>query len=60
MTRVTLDHLHAGVPMGAKLIADGATFRVWAPHATEVHVLGAFIGWTPSSSTQLHRADKGH
>ena len=29
----SLDHIHSDTPMGANLIADGATFRVWAPHA---------------------------
>ena len=31
-----LDHIHSDTPMGANLIADGATFRVWAP--------GYFVG----------------
>src|SRR5439155_1575479 len=28
--------------MGANLVADGATFRVWAPNASAVHVRGDF------------------
>ena len=27
----SLSHIHSGTPMGANLVADGATFRVWAP-----------------------------
>ena len=38
----SLDHIHPGTPMGANLMADGATFRVWAPHARSVHVIGDF------------------
>ena len=38
----SLDHIHPGTPMGANLIADGATFRVWAPHARAVYVVGDF------------------
>ena len=32
-------HIHAGTPMGANLIADGATFRVWAPAAAAIYVV---------------------
>ena len=38
----SLDHIHPDTPMGANLIADGATFRVWAPNARAVHVIGDF------------------
>ncbi len=31
--------------MGCQLGADGATFRVWAPNASRVAVIGAFNGW---------------
>lgn len=31
-------------PMGATLVAGGATFRVWAPRAVEVYVNGTFGG----------------
>ncbi len=32
--------------MGATLVGSGATFRVWAPHATAVHVRGSFNGFS--------------
>jgi 1,4-alpha-glucan branching enzyme len=37
-----LTHIDHDTPMGANLIADGATFRVWAPNAKSVHVIGEF------------------
>ena len=40
----SLDHITPNTPMGANLIADGATFRVWAPHADAVYILGDFNG----------------
>jgi 1,4-alpha-glucan branching enzyme len=32
-------HLRPGTPMGANLIEDGATFRVWAPAAHAIYVV---------------------
>ena len=40
----SLDHIHSGTPMGANLVEGGATFRVWAPNARAVHVIGDFNG----------------
>ena len=34
------------VPLGATVTATGASFRVWAPHATQVFVAGEFNGWS--------------
>ena len=45
--------------MGANLIADGATFRVWAPNATAVHVMGSFNGFTEREDAALVRGDLG-
>jgi 1,4-alpha-glucan branching enzyme len=33
------EHIHAGTPMGAQLLPEGATFRVWAPGAKAVYVI---------------------
>ncbi len=60
MARVTSDHVHGGTPMGANLVADGATFRVWGGGAHEVHVHGSFIGWQSSDATKLIPASDGH
>lgn len=34
-------------PMGATPTSEGVLFRVWAPHADSVSVVGAFNRWTP-------------
>jgi 1,4-alpha-glucan branching enzyme len=56
----SLDHIHPGTPMGANLIADGATFRVWAPHAHSVHVIGDFNDRRRDQASLLTRDDRGH
>lgn len=38
----SLRHIHPGIPMGANLIASGATFRCWAPKARAVYAIGDF------------------
>ena len=55
-------HVTASTPMGATLTPDGATFRVWAPHALQVHVaLDPTGDFTPSESTALvHDPATGH
>ncbi|OQW37607.1 MAG: hypothetical protein A4E19_13090 [Nitrospira sp. SG-bin1] len=40
--KVTQDHISQDTKMGANLIADGATFRVWAPRAQAVYLNGRF------------------
>jgi 1,4-alpha-glucan branching enzyme len=60
MTSVTLDNINEQTPMGANLIGDGATFRVWGGAASEVHILGSFIGWKPSNKTRLIPTADGH
>jgi 1,4-alpha-glucan branching enzyme len=46
--------------MGANLIADGATFRTWAPNATSVCVLGDFNDFTHRDDATLVPDGKGH
>jgi 1,4-alpha-glucan branching enzyme len=52
------DRITPNTPLGATLVAGGATFRVWAPDATAVHV--ALHGdaqppdqWAPSDANRL-------
>jgi 1,4-alpha-glucan branching enzyme len=56
----SLENVHPDTPMGANLIADGATFRAWAPNAHSVHVIGEFNGRpaqrTPASSPKTIKA----
>lgn len=56
---MSIEALPAGVEakMGANLTRDGATFRVWAPHANAVFVLwgGHDRNERPSDSWRLHR-----
>jgi 1,4-alpha-glucan branching enzyme len=46
--------------MGANLVADGATFRVWAPHAHSVHVIGDFNQRVRDDNSLLTRDGNGH
>jgi 1,4-alpha-glucan branching enzyme len=43
--------------MGCQLGADGTTFRVWAPNASRVAVIGAFNGWDAAANPMTARAD---
>ena len=56
----SLEHVTPSTPMGATLIADGATFRVWAPHAVAVHVSGEWDGFTATEANLLTRDGAGH
>ena len=56
----SLQHIHSGTPMGATLTADGATFRVWAPHARSVHVVGDFNDRQRTDASLLTRDAQGH
>jgi 1,4-alpha-glucan branching enzyme len=56
----SLNHVGSETPMGATLVANGATFRVWAPTARSVHVLGDFNGRVRDDSSLLSRDERGH
>jgi len=56
----SLNHIHPDTPMGANLIADGATFRVWAPNARTVHVIGEFNNRVRTDASLLTRDESGH
>ena len=46
--------------MGAHRVADDLfSFRVWAPHATAVSVIGDFNGWDESKGTMTKINDAG-
>jgi len=55
------DHISGSTPMGANLIGDGATFRVWAPGAIRVYVAFDGGGQAPPPSDELVKdAATGH
>jgi 1,4-alpha-glucan branching enzyme len=56
----SLNHIHEDTPMGANLIHDGATFRVWAPGAHSVHVIGDFNDHQRNDASLLNRDEHGH
>ena len=56
----SLQHVTPATPMGAKLVADGATFRVWAPNATAVHVRGSFNGFAIRDDASLVPGNAGY
>ena len=56
----SLDHIHPDTPMGANLIADGATFRAWAPNARAVYVLGDFNNRQRNDASLLTVDEHGH
>ena len=52
-------HIGPGTPMGATLVAGGATFRTWAPTAPDVYVVtddlpaASARGWVPGPEDRL-------
>ncbi|HZQ68635.1 MAG TPA: alpha-amylase family glycosyl hydrolase [Terriglobales bacterium] len=57
---VTQQHISDNTAMGANLTANGATFRVWAPNAKKVYVIGDFNKWTASDPWLLQERAGGH
>jgi 1,4-alpha-glucan branching enzyme len=56
----SLQHIDPGTRMGANLVADGATFRVWAPHAREVYAIGDFNNHQRNDASLLTRDEHGY
>jgi len=56
---VSLDFITDGTPMGANLVEGGATFRVWAPAAREVYVIGRFNNFERNDASLLNRLPDG-
>lgn len=52
-------HIGPSTPMGSTVIGGGCAFRLWAPRAREVHVLGDFNGWQKSDASLLVE-NQGH
>lgn len=48
----TKEHRHEG--MGATPHKGGVFFRVWAPHAEQVHVVGTFNDWSKTAHALVH------
>ena len=56
-------HVTSHTPMGANLIAGGATFRCWAPRAQAVHVVGTFGGkdrWKADAGNEMVKDAHGY
>jgi 1,4-alpha-glucan branching enzyme len=65
---ITDEFIGPQTKMGATLVPGGATFRVWAPNALEVHVHVSdqpdmintpAANWQPTTATRLIRSDDG-
>jgi 1,4-alpha-glucan branching enzyme len=56
------DQISSATPMGANVVAGGGvTFRLWAPHAHAVHVVGEFNGRVADDNSLLVKdAATGH
>ena len=54
-----MTNIDDGTPMGANLVAGGATFRVWAPKAKSVHVIGEFNTRKRNDASLLTRNSRG-
>jgi 1,4-alpha-glucan branching enzyme len=60
MPALSQANITANTPMGATLVAGGATFKVWAPSARAVYlngVLGGVSDWTRAASPNLLTRD---
>ncbi|MEQ8848522.1 alpha-amylase family glycosyl hydrolase [Botrimarina sp.] len=48
----------SAAPLGAALVEGGVTFRVWAPHADRVSVVGEFNDWSDQANP-MEKLDGG-
>lgn len=53
-------HIDAQTSLGANLVADGATFRIWAPRARAVYISGDFNGWSQNDAARLVKDASGY
>ncbi len=56
MSATEMKQTHAG--MGAIIHESGVAFRVWAPHADAVYVVGTFNDWSPESHPMEREGDE--
>ena len=52
-------HAHLHEKLGSHLVEGGVRFAVWAPHATEVSVVGDFNAWEPGATPLAQLPDTG-
>ena len=52
-------HVSSDTRMGATLVDGGCTFRIWAPRASQVHIVGTFNGWQTSDGSLLIKDGNG-
>ncbi len=52
------DHQNLYEVLGAQVLDSGVTFRVWAPNAEAVSVVGGFNGWDPAADA-MHGSESG-
>jgi 1,4-alpha-glucan branching enzyme len=56
---LTQEFITDDTPMGANLVGGGATFRVWAPRAQAVYLIGDFNEWAHDAAWALQRHPDG-
>ena len=57
--QVSTPHPSTHVGMGALPYAGGTSFRVWAPHAEQVYLIGTFNAWA-KDATPMAREENGY